>query len=479
MDLMRKSILMSALALLLVSGADAQFKDQGLGFGGSFGGTFAQTELRDKKPDFLVRAFLRYGILRDLQGEFGVGTGYIKGTLYRTTIFPIDYRLVFSPLDLGRVNPYIYAGAGVLRYELEKVPPEAPASSEYHGWAPFIPAGAGIQFLTTESVAWELQGGYNYALSDKLNYVERGAKDAYWTFSAGITVIGEGGTADRDGDGLTKDEEEALGTDRKNPDTDGDGLSDGAEVKTYNTNPLKGDSDDDTLSDSQELQTTRTDPNKPDTDGDSLNDGEEVNKTKTDPLKADTDGDGLNDGEEVTKTKTDPLKPDTDGDSLSDTDELSRYKTNPLSVDTDSGTVSDNVEIARGTNPLDMTDDVKPEIKVEVGAAIVLDGVNFETGKSEVTAASDSILQQAYNTLFQNPGITVEIRGYTDNAGQKKKNLKLSQDRADAVKTWLVNKGIDGARITAIGFGSENPIAPNTTREGKAKNRRIEFFRVQ
>jgi outer membrane protein OmpA-like peptidoglycan-associated protein len=137
------------------------------------------------------------------------------------------------------------------------------------------------------------------------------------------------------------------------------------------------------------------------------------------------------------------------------------------------------VEIARGTNPLDTTDDVKPEIKVEVGAAIVLEGVNFETGKSEITTASDSVLMLAYNTLFQNPDITVEIRGYTDNSGQKKTNLQLSQDRADAVKAWLAAKGIAGERITTMGFGAENPVAPNTTKDGRAKNRRIEFFRTK
>jgi len=231
MDLMRKSILMSAVALLLAPGASAQFKDQGLGFGGSFGGTFAQTELRDKKLDFLVRGFLRYGILYDLAGEFGIGVGYIKGTEFRTNIFPIDYRLVLSPFSFERINPYVYAGAGVLYYDSEKVPPEAPASDEYRGWAPFIPAGVGVQVLTTEYAVWELQGGYNYTFSDKLNHVEADGNDAYWTFSAGITVIGESGTADRDHDGLTKDEEATLGTDRKNPDTDGDGLSDGDEVK--------------------------------------------------------------------------------------------------------------------------------------------------------------------------------------------------------------------------------------------------------
>ncbi len=479
MGLSRTSILAAALVLILVSTAGAQFRDQGIGFGGSFGGTFAQTELRDRKPDFLIRAFMRYGILDNLCGEFGIGAGYIRGIDYRTTLFPIDYRLVLSPFPMEKINPYLYAGAGVLRYDLEKVPATAPANENYRGWSPYIPGGVGVQFLATESVAWELQGGYNYALSDKLNEVEEGVKDAYWTFSAGITVIGEGGSADRDGDGLTKDEEEALGTDRKKADTDGDGLSDGAEVKTYNTNPLKADSDGDGLTDAEEVNTYRTDPNKADTDGDGLGDGEEVTKTKTDPLKADTDGDGLTDGQEVNTTKTNPLKADTDGDTLSDGDEVNKYKTDPLKADTDGGTVNDDVEIARGTNPLDPSDDVKPEIKVEVGAAIVLEGVTFETGKSEITAASDSVLMLAYNTMFQNPDITVEIRGYTDNSGKKAKNMTLSQERADAVKAWLVNKGIASERITTAGFGPDNPVAPNTTKEGKSKNRRIEFFRTK
>jgi outer membrane protein OmpA-like peptidoglycan-associated protein len=178
--------------------------------------------------------------------------------------------------------------------------------------------------------------------------------------------------------------------------------------------------------------------------------------------------------------KTDPLKSDTDGDGLTDGAEVSTHKCDPLKTDSDAGTIDDGTEVNRGTNPMDAEDDIpKPQIKVEVGQAIVLDGIVFATGKSDITAESDSILIQAYNTLNLNPDITVEIRGYTDNKGRRSSNKKLSLARAEAVKGWLVAKGITPDRIAAAGFGQENPVAPNTTEDGRQKNRRIEFFRVK
>lgn len=133
---------------------------------------------------------------------------------------------------------------------------------------------------------------------------------------------------DPDHDGLLTSEEQRLGTNPVNPDTDGDGLNDGAEVNTYHTHPLN-----------------------PDTDGDGLVDGAEVNTHHTDPLRSDTDGDGLNDGIEVNTHHTDPLRPDTDGDTLSDGDEVNRYHTNPLDRNTDHDCLDDNIEIAMGQDP--------------------------------------------------------------------------------------------------------------------------------
>ena len=182
--------------------------------------------------------------------------------------------------------------------------------------------------------------------------------------------------------------------------------------------------------------------------------------------------------------KTDPLKADTDGDGLSDGDEVLKYKTDPLKADTDGGTVNDGIEVARGSNPLDPADDLnwppkKEELKVEIGKAMVLEGIVFKTGSAVISPESEDILTKAYNTLAQNPEIQVEIQGYTDNTGKRSVNMKLSKSRADAVKAWLVSKGIDATRITAKGVGPDKPIAPNKTAEGRQKNRRIEFMRTK
>lgn len=248
-----------------------------------------------------------------------------------------------------------------------------------------------------------------------------------------------------------------------NKDTDGDGLSDGDEVLKYHTDPLKAD-----------------------TDGDGLSDGAEVMTHHTDPLKMDTDGDGLNDGEEVTKYKTNPLAKDTDGDQLSDGDEVLKYHTNPLNPDTDGGSVFDGVEVARGTNPLDANDDVvkaKPKDEIDIGtvggAAIALEGIEFDVAKATIRPSSDSSLNKALKMMANHPELEVEIRGHTDNSGKREKNVKLSHDRAESVKKWLIDRGIAASRMTTKGFGPDSPIAPNDTPENKQKNRRIEFARTK
>ncbi len=207
---------------------------------------------------------------------------------------------------------------------------------------------------------------------------------------------------------------------------------------------------------------------------DGLTDKEELLIYLTDPKKADSDLDKLSDSEEVIKYTTNPLDSDTDKDGLSDYDELFTYKTNPLKADTDGGTVNDKIEIDRGTDPLNSEDDV-----VKVGVPIVLEGIFFETGKSEITAESEFTLRNALTTLQSYPEIVVEISGHTDITGNYKKNLELSLKRANAVRDWLIRNGIDPSRIIAKGYGSDRPIASNETPEGRQKNRRIEFTRIK
>jgi hypothetical protein len=136
-------------------------------------------------------------------------------------------------------------------------------------------------------------------------------------------------------------------------DSDGDGLTDDAEVYQLNTDPLVADTDGDGLSDGDEVNTFGSDPLDPDTDGDGITDGDEIDVYGSDPTKADTDGDGLTDGDEINTHGTSPILSDTDGDGLSDPDELFTYGTDPTKADTEGDGVTDGDEVTLGTDPND------------------------------------------------------------------------------------------------------------------------------
>jgi outer membrane protein OmpA-like peptidoglycan-associated protein len=383
------------------------------------------------------------------------------------------------------VSPYFYVGVGGTSYQ-RKVGGDIGWPSTENFTSIHIPVGLGLEMATSRSFAISLEVGARGLDKWTDNFIT-GTKnflgtDWYPKARLGLNFyLGSSNDDDNDGEGLTNGYEKYIGTDMNKTDTDGDGLSDFDEITKYNTNPSKADTDDDSLKDGEELVTYHTDPLKADTDGDGLKDGLEVLTHHTDPLKVDTDGDGLKDGDEVLTHHTDPLKVDTDGDDLKDGDEISTNHTDPLKSDTDGGTVSDGQEIANGTNPLDPNDDVpKPKVvPIEVGKAIVLEGIVFKSGKSTIEPQSEVTLMDAFNALKENPNVAVEIRGYTDNVGKAAANKKLSLRRAEAVRSWLVKKGIDSMRIGVKGYGPENPIADNTTPEGREKNRRIEFFRTK
>lgn len=103
-----------------------------------------------------------------------------------------------------------------------------------------------------------------------------------------------------------------------------------------------------------------------------------------------------------------------------------------------------------------------------------LDNVFFDTGKSSLRPESFKELNELAEFLLHKKNIEIEIAGHTDDVGDDAANLKLSQDRADAVKAYLVKKGVKAERVVAKGYGETKPIAPNTTPEGKQKNRRTE-----
>jgi len=108
-----------------------------------------------------------------------------------------------------------------------------------------------------------------------------------------------------------------------------------------------------------------------------------------------------------------------------------------------------------------------------------LKGVNFATGKAELLPVSFKILEATVKGLQKYDTVRVEISGHTDNVGGLEYNDKLSQDRADAVRNYLIKKGIAENRITAVGYGYSRPRADNKTEKGKAQNRRIEISIIQ
>ena len=117
----------------------------------------------------------------------------------------------------------------------------------------------------------------------------------------------------------------------------------------------------------------------------------------------------------------------------------------------------------------------------EVTAAknIILNNINFETGKTTINTTASSDLGKLVQFLKDNPSLKLEIQGHTDNVGSVATNNKLSQKRANSIIDYLVKSGIAKSRLIAKGYGSTQPIADNKTAEGKARNRRVEMKLIE
>ena len=102
------------------------------------------------------------------------------------------------------------------------------------------------------------------------------------------------------------------------------------------------------------------------------------------------------------------------------------------------------------------------------------DRLLFETGKSTLKAESQEQLKNMSEILKAYPAVELKIGGYTDNVGDAKKNLALSDERAKSVLAELVKLGVEESRLKAEGYGDQHPVADNATDEGKAQNRRID-----
>jgi outer membrane protein OmpA-like peptidoglycan-associated protein len=213
----------------------------------------------------------------------------------------------------------------------------------------------------------------------------------------------------------------------------------------------------------------------PDGDGDSVPDAEDACPTRVGEARLDAPRRGC--------------PPDRDRDSIADIDDRCPEDAGVASVDpnrygcppdTDGDGIADAADACPKEHGEANADRKKhgcpTSVRVEGTQIVILQEVNFATGKDEIAKESYPLLEQIAAVLAEHPEIArVAVDGHTDNVDAEKKNIALSQRRAVAVVTWLIERGVDARRLEARGFGPRRPIASNDNPEGRAKNRRVEF----
>ena len=273
-------------------------------------------------------------------------------------------------------------------------------------------AGGGINFWFTDHLGVNLQTGYHHGF-------QKNGTD-YFQHSAGIVI--KFGSKDTDKDGIPDNKDacpEVAGLKEFNgcPDTDGDGIADKDDACPEVAGP------------------------------------KEFNGCP------DTDGDGIADKDDKCPDVAGPAEnggcpwPDTDGDGVLDKDDLCPEVAGPAS------------------NKGCPEPDEKEQKQLNQYAKTIL----FDTGKATIKFQSAEVLNQIINVLKKYPNSRFRIEGHTDSTGKKAKNMTLSQNRADAVKVYLIQGGIDAGRLESQGFGPEKPIASNKNKKGRELNRRVEI----
>ena len=332
--------------------------------------------------------------------------------------------------ESGWFDPYIKVGGGYTAYESR--------FDDKEGGFKAL-AGGGINFWFTDHLGVNLQTGYHHGF-------QKNGTD-YFQHSAGIVI--KFGSKDTDKDGIPDNKDacpEVAGLKEFNgcPDTDGDGIPD----KDDACPQVKG---------------LKEFNGCPDTDGDGIADKDDACPEVAGPKEfngcPDTDGDGIADKDDKCPDVAGPAEnagcpwPDTDGDGVLDKDDLCPEVAGPAS------------------NKGCPEPDENEQKQLNQYAKTIL----FDTGKATIKFQSAEVLNQIINVLKKYPNSRFRIEGHTDSTGKKAKNMILSQNRADAVKVYLIQGGIDAGRLESQGFGPEKPIASNKNKKGRELNRRVEI----
>lgn len=136
--------------------------------------------------------------------------------------------------------------------------------------------------------------------------------------------------------------------------------------------------------------------------------------------------------------------------------------------------------VANQTTALAITLVAKPKnalVSVTRSEIRIKKAIFFVTGSAEIEARSNDLMTEIADVMLRNPQVQlVEIQGHTDNVGAADYNRQLSQERADSVRNWLINAGVEPARMEAKGYGPDRPLVPNLTPGNRARNRRVQFM---
>ncbi|MER3375698.1 MAG: OmpA family protein [Allomuricauda sp.] len=339
-----------------------------------------------------------------------------------------------------------YAVDGTIKYNFLKnttIDPFAEIGGGYT-WVDEIGAGTvnggiGLNIWFSENIGLTLQTQYKHAFEDYLV--------KHFQHLAGLSI--KFGGTDTDGDGIyDKDDAcpEVAGLEAFNgcPDADGDGIEDSKDACPNEAG-------------SKEMNGC------PDSDGDGVADKDDAcPSTAGLPALAgcpDADGDGVADKDDECPNEAGPAAnngcpwPDTDGDGVLDKDDQCPDV---------AGTVANN-------GCPEVTEEVQKQLN-DYARTIL-----FDTGKSSIKAESTSVMVDIIQILNEYPNAKFTVEGHTDSVGSESLNQKLSEERANSVRTFLIDKGIASDRLTAIGYGEAKPIATNNTRAGRAQNRRVEI----
>ena len=432
------------------------------------------------------KAYYGFGALqlnRYLSPSFDIGLnasfghyGYYKSPTERLLGKKLDPALLLSyklnndilfPAK-WKFSPSLIAGAGLAYYSGDHI--------SVSGVDAIVPLGLGLKYQISPNVAFQYIGTYQFTFNDDREFIVADKNDSYLKHSIGI-VISFGAPCDGDKDGVKNRFDKCpnsptgslVNAEGCPADSDGDGVLDNVDEcpTEHGLSNLAGcpDRDKDGVADKNDKCPDVAGIAKfmgcPDSDHDGIQDSEDkcpnvagIARFKGCP---DTDNDGIEDNEDRCPNAAGPAElkgcPDRDGDKVPDID--------------------DKCPDVHGVVANKGCPEVKEEVKRIFTQALT--GIQFETGKDIIRPTSFVILNNVVKVMQDNPEYLLEINGHTDNVGDDAANLDLSQRRANAVKKYLSDKGIDAARMTAKGYGETMPVEDNSTAAGRAKNRRVEF----